>query len=159
MQLDQEATRARIRRAFANVPVPTRIEDMRLSRYTGDDSFEMAAALVGKKWTELPVDLLFVHRESLHALGGAAYRAYLPAYLDAAIAADDPMDKYGADLRHYLLACLEHWPHQKDEHRGAETRERLALLDPDQRAAVADVLRYLEARWQTPELTELLRDW
>lgn len=69
------------------------------------------------------------------------------------------MDKYGADLRHYLLASLTHGPHQKDEHRSAETRERLALLDPDQRAAVAEVLRYLEERWQMPEATEVLREW
>ena len=56
------------------------------------------------------------------------------------------MWKYGADLRSYLLSTLKHWPHQKGEHRAAETLERLSLLDADQRASVADVLRYLESK-------------
>jgi hypothetical protein len=98
LQVDQETLRAQIHRAFDRVPVPTRIEDMRLARYTGDDSYEMAAAFVGKRWRELAVNELFYHRESLGTLSAAAYRAYLTAYLEACLATDDPLDKHGADL-------------------------------------------------------------
>ena len=83
------------------MPLPKRIEDMRLARYTGDDSYEMAAAFLGKRWTDIPIETLFTHRESLGALAPAAYRAYLPAYLDASLASDDPLDKYDPDIRHY----------------------------------------------------------
>ena len=158
MQVDKEAVRASVRRAFANVPLPNRIEDMRLERYTGDDSYEMAEAFLGKCWSDIPLETLFRHRESLGTLAPTAYRAYLPAYLDAALASDDPLDKYGPDIRHYMLATLKHWSHQGDE-RAAGTRERLSTLDPDQRAAVADVLEYLSAKWHAEDASEVLRDW
>ena len=159
MQVGKEAVRATIRRAFADVPLPKRIEDMRLPSYTGDDSYSMASAFFGKHWTDIPIQTLFVHRESLGTLAPAAYRAYLPAYLDASLASDDPLDKYGADLRQYLLFTLKHWPHQTGESRATETRERLAVLDPQQRAAVADVLGYLVSHWHSEDAAEVLRDW
>ena len=158
MQVDKEALRASIRGAFANVPSPTRIEDMRFARSTGDDSYEMAVAFLGKQWTDIPIELLFRHRESLGSLSPAAYRAYLPAYLDAAIASDDPLDRYGPDIRHYLLATLKHWPHQPDD-RAAEARERRSALGPDQRAAVAEVLGYLSTQWHAEDAVDVLRDW
>lgn len=137
--------------------MPTRIEDMRIPRYTGDDSYEMAAAFLGKRWDELPLDVLFFHRESLMTLSAAAYRAYLPAYLDACLGSDDPFDKHGPDIRHYLLATLDHGSHQTDEHRALETVERLSLLDAEQREALADVLSYLVTKWHMEEAAELLR--
>jgi hypothetical protein len=155
----KDELRAQIHRAFDAVPIPTCIEDMRMPRYTGDDSYEMAAALVGKHWSTIPIKELFYHREMLGTLSAAAYRAYLPAYLEACLASEDPYDKYGADLRGYLLSTLKHWPHQRGEHRAAEVRERLSLLDASQRAAVASLLRYLETRWQSEEATEVLREW
>jgi hypothetical protein len=157
LQVDKETARAAIRRAFANVPLPARIEEMRLPRYTGDDSYEMAIAFLGKRWTEIPIETLFVHRESLGTLAPNAFRAYLPAYLDAALASDDPLDKYGPDIRHYLLATLKGWSHQTAE-RATETRERLSALTADQRAAVAEVLRYLAAK-HSEDAAEVLRDW
>ena len=159
MQVDKEAVCAQVRRAFASVPLPTRIEDMRLPQFTGDDSYEMATALLGKRWSDVPIEVLFRNRESFGTLSASAYRAYLPAYLLAAIASEDPLDKYGPDLRHYLLATLLHWPYQTSEHGAAQTRERLSLLDAAQRAAVADVLRYLEVRWYSNEASEVLRTW
>jgi hypothetical protein len=157
VQVDREAACADVRRAFANVSAPVAIEDMRSVRYTGDDSYELASALLGKRWTDVPIEVLFRHRESLGTLSAAAYRAYLPAYLLAAIASDDPLDRYGPDLRHYLLSTLVQSSH--DDHRAAEIRERLSLLDADQRVAVAHVLRYLEARWNSFEAGEVLRTW
>lgn len=158
MQVKDEL-RAQIRRAFDGVPVPNRDEDMRLPRYTGDDSYEMAKAFVGRSWRDIPLRELFYHRESLATLNATAYRAYLPAYLEASLATDDPFDKYGADIRSYLLSTLKHWPHQKGAHRAAETQERLSLLDAEQRAAVAGVLRYLESKWESTEASEILLDW
>lgn len=155
----KDELRAQIHRAFDAVPIPTRIQDMRLPRYIGDDSYEMAADFVGKHWSTIPIQKLFYHREMLGTLSAAAYRAYLPAYLEACLATEDPFDKYGADLRGYLLYTLKHWPHQRSEHRAAETRERLSLLDAPQRAAVASLLRYLETRWRSEDAIEVLHDW
>lgn len=154
-----EALRAQIHRAFEGVPIPSRIEEMRLPRYTGDDSYEMAAAFVGRHWSELSVRELFYHREMLGTLSAVAYRAYLPAYLAACFAAEDPYDTYGADIRFYLLSTLKHWPYQSGEHREVECRERLSLLDANQRAAVKSVLGYLETRWSMADAGEVLRDW
>jgi hypothetical protein len=151
--------RAQIHRAFDHVPVPARAEDMCLPRYTGDDAYEMAKAFAGRSWRDIPLQQLFYHRESLATLNAIAYRAYLPAYLEACLATNDPFDMYGSDLRSYLLSTLKHWPHQKSEHRAAETQERLSLLDADQRAAVAGVLRYLESKWDSFEAGEILREW
>ena len=53
----------------------------------------------------------------------------LPAYLAASLVSDDPLDKYGADIRHYMLATLQHWSHQTGE-RATETRERLSRFGP-----------------------------
>jgi hypothetical protein len=80
---------------------------MRRPEFAGDDSYEMAQAFVGKKWSELPAETLFYHRESLAALNATAYRAYIAAYLLAAIESLDPLDRHGPDLRHYLVASLE----------------------------------------------------
>ena len=158
MQVKDEL-RAQIHRAFDRVPMPVRVEEMLLPRYTGDDSYEMAKAFVGRSWRDIPLQELFYHRESLATLSANAYRALLPAYLEACLATDDPFDKYGSDLRSYLLSTLKHWPHQKGEHRAAETQERLSLLDVEQRAAVMEVLRYLESKWDSSEASEILRDW
>jgi hypothetical protein len=159
VQVEKETLRARIRRAFADVSIPTRIEEMRRPRHTSDDSYEMAAAFVGKHWTEIPIETLFFHRESLAALSPAAYRAYLPAYLEASFASEDWLDKYGADIRQYMLFTLKHWPHQTSPERGAETSARLSVFDEEQRAAIADVLQYLASRWNSSEAAEVLRDW
>ncbi|HLL23559.1 MAG TPA: DUF6714 family protein [Kofleriaceae bacterium] len=158
MHVDNESLGAKIRRAFANVPLPPRVADMLLPRYTGDDSYEMATALFGKPWSEVPTDVLFFHRESLRTLSAIAYRAYLPAYLQACLAYDDPTVKYGADIQDYLLASLKHWPHQS-EHRASETIERLSLLDEEQRAVVPDVLHYLATQWHSERATDVLREW
>lgn len=159
MPVDKDAVRKLVHDAFDSVAVPMEIEGMRLPRYTGEDSYEMVAALVKRKWSQIPVKELFYHRESLVTLSAAGFRAYLPAYLLAAIESDDPLDKYGADIRHYLLASLKHWPHQTDKHRTAETAERLSLLDGRQRAAVAATLELLVSQWESADASELLRDW
>jgi len=149
----------RSNRAFDNVEIPTRGEQMRLPKYTGDDSYEMVAALVRQKWDAVPIEVLVYQRESLATLSPPGFHAYLPAYLVACLASDDPFDKHGADIRGYLLFALGSWPHQSDPDRPAATRERLSLLDSKQRDVVANVLRYLESRWNMKDAGELLRNW
>ena len=142
MQVDLEALRDRIRSAFANVAPETNIAEMRRPAFTGDDSYELAEAFVGKKWSELTPETLFYHRESLAALNAHAYRAYVAAYLLAAIASQDPLDRIGPDLRHYLVASLEPGP---------DAVERVSQLSAEQRAVVIEVLRALELQWHMPE--------
>lgn len=82
------------------------------------------------------------------------YRAYLPAYLMACLANDE---RLGADLRGYTLFGLR--PLSTSEVHVSTARERLSRLDPAQRAAVANVLRYLVDRWRRNDAEEVLRDW
>ncbi|MEP6864857.1 MAG: hypothetical protein ABJE66_29830 [Deltaproteobacteria bacterium] len=142
MQVELEHVRDQVRSAFADVAPETDIAKMRRPAFTGDDSYEMAQAFVGKKWSELAADALFYHRESLAALNANAYRAYIAAYLLAAIGSLDPLDRIGPDLRHYLVASLEPGPDAVD---------RVSKLSSAQRAAVVGVLRALERTWHMPE--------
>ncbi len=157
--LDKEHVRAEIRAAFAIVEAPTAVPEMLYEAYrTSEDAWEMAASFAGRPWADLAVRELFYHREMLIALSPPAYRAYLPAYLDAAVASDEAGDKYGPDLREYLLSTLKVWPHQS-AYVAAATPERLATLDVRQRAAVEQVLRYLVARWDARDAAEVLAAW
>ncbi len=142
MQVNLEGLRARIRSAFADVAPERDIAKMRRPGFTGDDSYEMAEAFVGKKWSELPADKLFYHRESLAALNARAYCTYVAAYLLAAIASHDPLDRHGPDLRHYLVASLEP---------GSDAAERASQLSSAQRAVLIEVLRALDQVWHMPE--------
>lgn len=157
--LEKEQVRDEIRAAFASVEPPTAVPDMLFEQYrSSEDAWEMAAAFVGQRWTDLPVSELFRHREMLITLSPPAYRAYLPAYLDAAITSDGATDTYGADIREYLLSTLKVWPHQS-AYVAAATPQRLAALDEQQRAAVENVLRYLVWRWESKDAAEVLAAW
>lgn len=157
--LDKEQVRAELRAAFAAVEPPTVVPDMLYERYrTSEDAWEMAAAFAGRRWADLPVRELFHHREMLNTLSPPAYRAHLPAYLDAAVASDEAADTYGPDIREHLLSTLKVWPHQS-AYVAAATPERLAALDDQQRAAVEHVLRYLVGRWESKDAAEILVGW
>src|SRR5664279_777644 len=106
---------------------------MRLPKYTGDDSYEMAAALVGRKWDVVPIEVLFYHRESLRDAEPTSVPRLSSGVSRSVLASDDPLDKHGADIRGYLLLALGSWPHQSDPDRPAETRERLSLFDSKRR--------------------------
>jgi hypothetical protein len=72
-----------------------------------------------KKWDELPIEVLFFHRESRDA-----ERSRVPCVsprLSIACLTDDPMDTHGANVRGYLLSTLGSWPHHSDPERPAET--------------------------------------
>jgi hypothetical protein len=150
----EQTLRAQIEAAFARAPAPEP-DEMLLDAYAGsDDAQEMADAFRGKHWTELPLAELFRHREMVIALGAAAYRAYLPAYLTASLT---DHAHYGPDIREYLLFWLR--PLSDDTLDVTTTRERLSLLDEGQRSAVASVLAHLATRWEMEEAGEILRSW
>lgn len=155
----KDELRDAIHAAFDDITAPSQVEGMLFERYkSSEDAYEMAAEFAGKRWSEIPIARLFYHREMLATLSAAAYRAYLPAYLAACLESEDPFDKYGADIRSYLVSTLKAWPHQQPGD-AVLVSERLSLLDSDQRAAVKMVLHYLEERWRMKDATEILRDW
>lgn len=148
MQVDE--LRSKIRRAFDKVSYPANVRDMLAAPYSSnDDAYEMAAAFHDKAWASVEIVELFRHREMLFALSPTAFAAYLPAYLVATLATEDPLDKYGADLRWYLmesLAAVE----GSSEARKDTTAARLAALTQPQRAVAIEVVKYLEQRWNMP---------
>lgn len=151
---DKELVRSEIRAAFASIVPPTAASDMLSEAYqTSEDACEMAAAFAGVDWRAIPVRELFYHREMLTALRPSAYCAYLPGYLDAAVTCDGD-DPYGPDIREYLLSTLKMRAHQL-----AAVTQRLAALDPWQRASVEQVLRYLVWRWDSQDAASILADW
>jgi hypothetical protein len=75
--------RREIEAAFADAPRPA---DDRLVIHgdaTSGDDAEIAAAFRGKRWDELPLELLTYHHEALFFMTPEAYRYFLPAYLTA----------------------------------------------------------------------------
>jgi hypothetical protein len=149
----ERAIRAEIVAAFGHVPA-ARADEMLLDEYArNDDAQELAAAFGGRHWTELSIEELFWHRESVVALGGIGYRAYLPAYLAASLTDDR---RHTPDIQEYMLFGLH--PLSDSDFDVTTTRKRLSLLDEAQRRAVASVLSYLEDRWHT-EPGEIVRDW
>jgi hypothetical protein len=145
VQVDLVSLRDEIGNAFAKAKVTVNrpAELLAAPYHTNEDAYELATALNGKAWRDVPVLDLFRHRQMLFALTPEAYRAYLPAYLMAAIEADD---KYGADIREYLLFSLTPGPAASPD-LTSSTTARLAALDRAQRAAAWKVVAYLKERW------------
>lgn len=125
MQLDPLSLRADITRAFASAHVPARKEQMLAEPYrSNEEAYELAVVLFGRAWDSLSLRELFPHRQMIFALSPEAFRAYLPAYLSAAIAEDSSSDGpnshgYRADVRQYLVNSL--------------------IVEPDDSAAVLDL--------------------
>jgi hypothetical protein len=148
-----------IHAAFDDVPVPSRIDDMLMPLYRGnDEAYELAADFAGKPWQEMPLPRLMYHREFLGSMSAAGYRAVLPAYLVGSVVTGPEADHCRGDIFGYMLMTLKAWPHQNEVHR-VLAPERLSGLDPAQRAVVANVLRYLVEFWGSKEAAEILRDW
>jgi hypothetical protein len=84
------------------------------------------------------------------------FRAYLPAYLTACLATEDPYDKYRADIISYTMLGLM-VSDSKDPMRAERVAARNAVLDAAQRAAVTALLEYLAPRLQLAR--EALDEW
>jgi hypothetical protein len=123
-----------------------------------EEAYELAAEFVGKPWQEIPMRRLMYHREFLHCMSAAGYRAVLPAFLVGSVTDYPNAENMRGDIGGYMLTTLKAWPYQSEPSR-ALTPERLSGLDPAQRAVVANVLRYLAESWQSKEAAEILRDW
>ena len=154
MQVDLVALRDEIENAFANAAVTVNkpAELLAAPYHTNEDAYELAAALNGKAWRDVPALDLFRHRQMLFALSPEAYRAYVPAYLAAAIEAND---KYGADIREYLLFSLTTGPTASRD-RTSTTAAHLAALDSAQRAVARKVVAYLKEQWGMRDTDEAL---
>ncbi len=126
-----------IRRAFEGVEVPPADQILADEFAANDDCYEMAQMLAGKHWTTLVVEDLFYHRESLFALSALGFRAYVPAYLVAAVTSDA---RYRSDIHQYLTFAL-YGPGRRDT---AATQRRLSLLNAEQRTAISVLLVHLE---------------
>lgn len=150
----EAALAAQIQDAFGQVSAPRR-EEMLHSEYAGnEDAGALVMAFLGKHWAEVPLLDLFWHRESLFMLSPVGYRAYLPAYLSAALAKGEP---HNPDVCGYMLYSLR--PSRGySKLRKDTTRERLALLDARQRAAVLAIVRYL-ADEGASDAVDVLRGW
>jgi hypothetical protein len=131
------ALKEQIRRAFEEVEVPPADQILADDFAANDDCCEMAQMLAGKHWTTLLVEDLFYHRESLFALSAVGFRAYVPAYLAAALTSDA---QYKSDIHQYLTFAL-YGLGRRDT---AATRQRLSLLNAEQRTAIAALLVHLE---------------
>jgi putative SOS response-associated peptidase YedK len=75
------------------------------------------------------------HRESLGALSGAGFRAYVAAYLVGSLEGDN-----ADDLTEYALFSLRPTTEAKAD--ADEVHERIAALDAAQRAAIRAWLEY-----------------
>jgi hypothetical protein len=136
-----DGLRKTIEDAFGSVEVPP-AEHVLAERYRESmDPGELLAAFRGKHWRDLSRRDLFIHRESLSALSALGFRAYVAAYLIAALEGDG-----AADLVEYTLFSLRSpSDDERDDERDAvETRERLAGLDAAQRAAIRSWLQHVE---------------
>jgi hypothetical protein len=119
-----------------------------------EDAIELRVAFANRRWTELTTYELFYHREMIMAFSGVGFRAYVAAYLLAAL---EDHERYAADLRAYLVYNLR--PRSSDDHHVRTTQERLSQLDPVQRAVIGDVLRWLFDTGRMRDAGEVLADW
>ena len=126
-------------------------EDIVLEQYRHNvDARAMAGAFGGRHWTELSLDELFFHRESVFMFSAAGYLSYLPAYLVGCLR-DDP--ERVPDISSYTISGL------RTERKRRTTRQRLELFDEDQCAAVAAVLRHLAESSDDERIERILAVW
>jgi hypothetical protein len=81
----RQRLRREIEAAFADAPRPADDHLVRHPDATSGDDAEIAAAFRGKRWDELPIELLAHHHEAVFFLTPEAYRYFLPAYLIACV--------------------------------------------------------------------------
>ena len=125
---------ARIHAAFDAVAIPGPEEILGARARNNIDALELRAVLAGRRWMDVPIQELFYNREPAAELSAVGLRAYLPAFMAAALAGD----RRSPAIYQYTLFAL----YPLDSSEDALARERIALLDPAQRATIVAWLRY-----------------
>jgi hypothetical protein len=133
-ELSKAQIRAQVEHAFRGVPrLPA--EDIVLEEYRHNiDAQEMAGAFGGRFWTQLSLEELFFHRESIFMFSSAGYLSYLPAYMVGCLRDDMELVP---DISRYLVSGL------RSQRKRRTTQQRLELFDEEQRAALAAVLGHV----------------
>ena len=134
MSLTSEVV-ARSHAAFERAEVPQQDELLAAHARNNLDALELGAALAGKHWTAVPLGDLFYHRESIIQLSAIGWRAYIAAFLIAALAGDN----HSPDIGEHTLSALHPWL----DHHHALMQERVAILNDEQRCSIAAWLRYV----------------
>ena len=134
MPLNRDELLARIRAAFEFMRGPAEDDILAHEMRTFIDPIELRVAIAGKHWSDLEIATLSFHREMISALGPTGFRAYVAAFLVAALAGD----RRSPDIYQWTLFAL--YPHDETEHES--TRARLSLLDDAQRDAIGEWLQY-----------------
>ncbi len=136
--LTSEAMVAKIETTFGNEPAPPPDDVLAAEYRKSIDAEEMLLAFSGKHWTQLSTESLFYHREMIRTLSATGYRAYIAAFMRASL--ED--GRYASDLRGYAVSSFR--PLDDTPERHDQSREQLSLLTQDQRATIAEYLRYLQ---------------
>jgi hypothetical protein len=148
--LSRPQLRAHVEQAFRGVP-PLPAEDIVPEQYRHDiDAQEMAGAFGGRHWTELSLEELFFHRESIFMFSSAGYLSYLPAYMVACLRDDMELVP---DISWYVVSGL------RSQRKRRTTQQRLELFNEEQRAAVAAVLGHVGESFDDVRVEEILAHW
>src|SRR5258705_2022361 len=133
-ELSRAQIRTQVEHAFRGVPrLPA--GDIVLEEFRHNiDAQEMANAFGGRFWTQLSLEELFFHRESMFMFSSAGHLSYLPAYLVGCLRDDMELVP---DISSYLVSGL------RSQRNRRTTQQRLELFDEEQRAAVAAVLGHV----------------
>ena len=113
--------RAQVEHAFRGVP-RLAAEDIVLEEYRHNiDAQEMAGAFGGRFWTQLSLEELFFHRESIFMFSSAGYLSYLPAYMVGCLRDDMELVP---DISTYLVSGL------RSQRKRRTSQQRLELHRP-----------------------------
>lgn len=134
MPLSRDDLAQRIHEAFDGVPTPNEHDILADEMRAFIDPIELRVALAEKHWSAVPIADLSFHREMISTLGPKGFRAYVAAFLLAALAGD----RRSPDVFQFTLLALI----PLDESERERTRARLSLLDFRQRAAIVEWIRY-----------------
>jgi hypothetical protein len=147
---DRAELQTHVTHAFRNVPgLPA--EAIILEQYRQNiDAQTVASTFGGRHWTELSLEEMFFHRESIFMFSSAGYLSYLRAYLVGCLRDDTELVP---DISWYTVSSL------RTQHRGRTTRQRLELFDDDQGAAVAAVLRHVAESMDDERVEKILAHW
>ncbi len=129
---------AEIRTAFASVSRPAAGELVPATITPDRERERIRQDFAGRGWTELTVDFLARHAESLLLLSAAGFHHFLPAYLIASAVAPAESDLVTSAVFVSLMP-----PDEGDVTQSNWLDDRVRLLSAGQRAAVGRWLDYM----------------